>query len=291
MTAPGSARWKPVVDDLLHSRWQQAAEALKAIRSVPGDWLRDYLLASVALWREDAVQAEAVARRLKPIAEKTPVVQMLRWDIYRQLSYNYFQRLLDEYPQSAWTHFLKGRTLSAQGKLQAEDEYKAALAADPALPEAHIALADFYLSNSRLEEALAECRKELELNANSSAAKVRIGRIYVQQRDAEKGIPYLEDALKQDPDDANARADLAQAMELRGDTDRAIAEYQRALKLDPSLNRIHYILARLYRKKGKPDLADRENQMFRTNEATARQQGLEHLRKLRDAAAPKDGQE
>jgi len=104
---------------------------------------------------------------------------------------------------------LKGRTLTAQGKLQAIEEYRAALAADPTLPEVHIAMADFYLSNSKVEDALAECQKELALNASSSAAKVRIGRIYVQLREAEKGIPYLEEALREDPEDANARADLA----------------------------------------------------------------------------------
>jgi tetratricopeptide (TPR) repeat protein len=214
---------------------------------------------------------------------------MLRWDIYRQLSFIHFQRLLDEYPQSAWAHFLKGRTLTAQGKIQAVEEYLAAIAADPTLPEVHIALADAYLSNSRVQEALAECQKELELNADSSAAKARIGRIYVQLREGEKGIPYLEEALKEDPEDANARADLAQGMELRGDMDKAVAEYQRALKLDPSLNRIHYILARIYRKSGKPELADREFELFKINEGTAHQQSLERLRRLRGAEGNKAG--
>ena len=155
------------------------------------------------------------------------------------------------------------------------------------LPEAHIALADIYTSNSKPDEALAECQKELELNPDSSAAKTRIGRIYLQQRDPEKAIPYLQEALRQNPDDANATADLGSAMELRGDTARAIVEYQKAIKLDPSLNRLHYVLARLYRKMEKPDLAERENQLFRDNEATARQQGLERLRQLRESGIPK----
>jgi tetratricopeptide (TPR) repeat protein len=287
IAAQPAGKWKEASDHIVNSRWQQAAETLESMRPTPQDWLRDYLLASVWLWREDAGKAEEVARPLQRVADTTPVVQMLRWDIYRQLSFIHYQRLLDEYPQSAWAHFLKGRTLTAEGKLQAVEEYLAAIAADPTLPEVHIALADVYLSNSRVQEALAECQKELELNPASSGAKVRIGRIDVQLREAEKGIPYLEEALKDDPEDANARADLAQGMELRGDTDRAMAEYQRALKLDPSLNRIHYILARIYRKKGKPELADRENELFRTNEGTARQQSLERLRRLREAGAQK----
>jgi tetratricopeptide (TPR) repeat protein len=289
IVAQPAGKWKEAADHIVNSRWQKATETLEALRPGPNDWLRDYLLASVWLWREDAGKAEDVARRVQRIADTTPVVQMLRWDIYRQLSFIYFQRLLDEYPQSAFAHVLKGRTLNSEGKLQAVQEYLAAIAADPNLPEVHIALADVYLSNSRIEDALAECRKELELNTNSSAAKVRIGRIYVQMREAEKGIPYLEEALKADPDDANARVDLARGMELRGETDKAIAEYERALKSDPSLNRIHYILARLYRKTGKQVLADRQYQLFNANEATARQQSLERLRRLREAEAPKAG--
>ena len=78
-------------------------------------------------------------------------------------------------------------------------------------------------------------------------------------------------------------------MELRGDIDKAIAEYQRALKLDPSLNRIHYILARIYRKSGKPELADREFELFKINEGTARQQSLERLRRLREPESNKTG--
>lgn len=278
--------WKPIVDQLLAAQWQKASETLAAMRPAANDWLRDYLLAAVWLWRDDADRAETVARRLKAVAEKNPAAQMLLWDIYRRHSYVYFQNLLDEYPQSAWAHFLKGRTLGGQGKLQAVEEYQAALAADPALPEVHIALADIYMANSKTDEALAECQKELELNPKSSAARSRIGRIYVQQRDAGKATPYLEQALQQDPDDANARADLAQAREMGGDTERAIAEYQRAVKLDPALNRIHYVLARLYAKTGKPDLAERERQLFQANEATARQQGLDRLRQLRENGIP-----
>jgi tetratricopeptide (TPR) repeat protein len=287
--AQSAAKWMELADHILKSRWEAATAALEAMRPAAGDWLRDYLLASVWLWRDDAAKAENVVRRLQRVAEPGPVVQMLRWDIYRQLSYSNFQRLLDEYPQSAWAHFLKGRTLSAQGKRQAIEEYRAAIAVDPNVPEVHIALADFYLSNSEFEDALAECRRELEMNAYSSAAKVRIGRIYLQQHDYDKAIQYLEEALKGDPDDANARADLAQGLEVLGNTGRAIAEYQRALKLDPSLNRIHYVLGRLYRKTGKAELADREYKLFRTNEATARQQSLERLRGLREAAVQNDG--
>ena len=108
--------WKSVLDDLLHSQWQKATDALAAMRAVPGDWLRDYLLATLWLWRDDAEKAETAARQLKPVAEKNPAVEMLRWDIYRQLSYDYFQKLLDEYPEAALGPFFEGTNAQRAGK-------------------------------------------------------------------------------------------------------------------------------------------------------------------------------
>ncbi len=276
------AKWRDAAVAIVSFQWEGATEQLNAITAAPNDWLRDYVLASVWMWRGEAARAEEVARRVQRFAATVPALEYLLWDIDRQLSFSYFQRLLDEYPQSAWAHFLRGRTLDAQGKLEAADEYLAAIAADPKLPEVHISLADLYLSNSKVDEALSECQKELELNPDSNLAKARLGRIYVELRDTTKAIPYLQQALTEDPDDASARADLARGLELRGETARAIVEYERALKLDPSLNRLRYVLARLYRKTGKPELAEREYQLFHANEATARQQYLDRLRKLRE---------
>src|SRR2546422_8257539 len=98
----------------------------------------------------------------------------------------------------------------------------------------------------------------LSLHDALPISKIRIGRIYIQLRDPQKGMPYVQSVLKTDPDDALARADLARGFELLGEVDKAIAEYQRALALDPSLNRIHYVLGRIYRKQGKAELADNE---------------------------------
>lgn len=287
---PGG-KWKQAAALITAAQWPEAIQALNAIRPAPADWLRDYLLAAVWLLSDDAAKAETIAAKLKPAADSAAgaAVLLLRWEISRQLSFQHFQRLTEEYPASAWTHFAKARNLDAQGKREALDEYQAALAADPGLPEIRIALADFHASNSNLPEALALCEKELELNPLSTAAKLRIGRIYIGLRQAEKGIPYIEEALKNDPNDPDVHADLARGLELLDDTPRAIAEYSRALQLDPSLNRLHYVLARLYRKIGKPELAQREYEVFQKNEAGARQLLLERTRKLREttaAAAP-----
>lgn len=279
-------RWKKAIDAFSGSDWKAAQAALRAMRSAPGDWLPAYLLASVELWLEDAAAAEKTAAALDSLAASRPWISILQWDIHRQLSFQYLQQLLEEHPRSAWAHLVKGRTLDMQGKREALDEYRAALDADPSLPEVRIAIADFHLANSNFQEAAAECRKELELNPASVTAKLRLGRIHVELREADKGVPLLQEALKIDPGDANAHFDLGRGLEIREDFAGALASYQRALQLDPSMNRLHYVLARLYRRMGKPELATQEYKKFQQKEAGARQQYQERLRRLRETGTP-----
>ena len=276
LAADPTGRWKNGADRMLHGRWHEAIAAVDKMEA--GDWLRDYLVATAYLWNEEYHKAEEAAQRPALASRKTPAVQALRWEVSQQLSYVYLNRLVEEFPQSARAHYVKGRALDAQGKKEAEQEYRAALANDPTQSEARIALADYLLSNSKYEEALAECQKALELNNHVSPAKLRIGRIYIQLRDPRKGIPYIEAVLRNDPDDAQARADLARGFELLGDVDKAVAEYRRSLALDPSLNRIHYVLGRIYRRQGKTALADTEFQTFERNEARDRGKRVDGLK-------------
>ena len=136
---------------------------------------------------------------------------------------------------------------------------------------------------SKYQEALVECQKALEVNSYLSAAKSRIGRIYIQLHNPQKGIPYVQAVLREDPEDGQAHADLARGFELLGDLDKAVTEYRRALTLDPSLNRIRYILGRLYRRQGKAELAENEFRVFERNEAVERAKRASGLSQSKDS--------
>jgi len=282
LAADRSGKWKTAADHLSHARWQ---DGITSLESLPAEWLRDYLIAMAYVWSDSYDKAEETIGRPSLLSHPGPAVEMLVWEVNQQLSFVYFNRLLEEFPQSARAHYLKGRTFDAQGNKDAETEYRAAIAADPSQTEARIALADFYLTSSKYQEALAECQKALELNSYLSAAKSRIGRIYIQLHDPQKGIPYVQEVLRADPDDAQARADLARGLELLGDVDKAVIEYQRALKLDPSLNRIHYVLGRLYRRQRKEELAENEFRIFERNEANERARRASGLSKSKEPSA------
>jgi tetratricopeptide (TPR) repeat protein len=274
---PG-AQWKAVLDRLTRGRWPETITELEAIHPASGDWLRDYLLGSVYLWMDDLEKAEIAVNRPATLKKAVPAVEFLRWEIYQQLSFSYYNKLIEDYPQSARAHFLKAKALDAQGKRDALGEYETAIRLDPLLSEARIALADYYLSNSRYKEALAECERVLETDPWSSPPKMRLGRIYVQLRQPDNGIPYLLDGLKAEPQNAEGHMDLARGYELSGKPELAIGEYQLALKIDPSMNRIHYVLGRIYRTQGKASLADHEYRIFEENEANERNKRRARLR-------------
>ena len=265
-----TGKWKTAVDHWYHFQWSAAVMALKDVPVDSGEWLRDYLIANAYLSKDDYVNAGPILNQSHLSFLAIPSLQLLRWQVYQDISLAYYTQLLSEYPQSSRAHFLKAKILEAQGKREALDEYKAAIAADPSEPNLYVALADFYLSSSLYQDALAACQQALEINPDSSGAKVRIGRIYVQLREPDKAIPYLEQVLKLHPTQATARADLAGAWELLGETEKALAEYKTALEDDPSLSRLHYVVARIYRKMGEMELAERETQIFQENEARQR---------------------
>jgi tetratricopeptide (TPR) repeat protein len=270
--------WRKIADRLSRGQWDLAIASLNKTSAAGCDWLCTYLKAMVYFWKDDYERTEQIVG-MRSVAESSqPAVQLLRWQVFHQLSLNYFQRLLDEYPSSSRTHFVKARILHGQGKKEALDEYQAAIAAGPQELGIRTALADYLLSNSKYQEALEACQGELALNPHSTEAKSILGRIYTQLRQPDQALPHLEAVLAADPHHAEARFDYARCYELKGDLAKALSEYQRALQDDPSLNRLHYVLARLYRRLGKPDLAEREFDLFQKNEEAERLRG----RRLRE---------
>jgi tetratricopeptide (TPR) repeat protein len=270
--------WQRIVDALARGQWPQAIGMLDRLPPDSGGWLRSYTKAMACFWNDDLLAAEQIVTQPAFAGLTQPAPQLLRWQVFHQMSLNYFQRLLDEYPQSGRAHFVKARILHAQGKKEAQDEYEAAIAAAPQETGIRTALADYLLSNSKYKEAIEICQQELEINPHSLAARGTLGRIFTQLRQPDRALPHLDAVLAANPLHAEARSDYARCFELGGDLEKALSEYRRALADDPALNRLHYVLARLYRRLGKPELADREFQIFQQNDAAERLRG----RRLRE---------
>jgi Flp pilus assembly protein TadD len=83
-----------------------------------------------------------------------------------------------------------------------------------------------------------------------------LGRLYVQQRDNEKAVPYLQKALRLQPDFPEAGSLLGTAYVRLGRFAEAIPNLQTAAHSDHYGN-VHYQLYVAYKKLGKTELAQK----------------------------------
>ncbi len=280
-----TGQWQTAVDALAEGNFRQGLTALDAVPGGQPPWLADYLKVEAHIWLDDYRSAGARIDQSFVGRQAVEAVEMLRGEIYRQLSIEHFAELVERHPESCRAHLVKAQNLAAQEKAEAEGEFLAALEGCPSQTQIRVELADYYLWNSRFEDARAQCLEELKINPYSSAAKKRLGRIHVQLRDAEKGLAYLKQAAEADPEDPDIRTDMGRGYELESRWEEAVAEYQLALRLDPTLNRVHYVLARLYRQLGQRDRAREEFRLFKAGEDEDRRKRREQIQRLRQREA------
>jgi tetratricopeptide (TPR) repeat protein len=278
LATPQAGKWKAVIGHLAAARYKEAISEVDGA-AAPTDWLPAYVSAYAHLWAEDIDGAERMANRPAIAAETGPAVQILRWEIYEQLGRSYYQKLLDQYPGSARAPIVRARILDAEEKPEAIAEYKAAVAASPRQAGIRLALADNLMINARIPEALDLCRQELDIDPPSVDARACLGRIYVDMRQPDQALPYLQAALKSRAGDAALHSALGRLYELKNQLEPAAAEYRKALTLDPGQNKLHYLLANVYRRLGRNALADRESDLFQRAGMAEREQHINFVQR------------
>ena len=283
---PDSVGWTRVVKSVAAGRFKEALASIEPRGTSDSDWLLDYMRVNVYVWLDDYESAAVVAAKPSLADQPLQTVQTLRAEVFRQISIEYFDKLVKDHPSSCRARLVKAMNFAAQEMAEAESEFLAAIEACPLDTQIRIELADYYLWNSQYEEARQACLDELEIHPHSSAAKKRLGRIHVQLRQAEQALPFLRSAIDADPQDADVRTDLGRAYELLQRWEDALAEYHLALELDPTLNRVHYVLARIYFQLGKSELAQEQFRRFKQHEDLARRTRTERIQRLRKKEAP-----
>ena len=281
----GSA-WPRVVDHIEAGRFEQALGDLESSGDVNGDWLTAFVATSAHVWLDDYESAARVAAGSALANHSLQAVQTLRAEVFRQTAIELFDRLVREHPESCRARLVTAMNFAAQEKAEAEEEFLAAVEACPLDTQIRIELADYYLWNSQYREARQACLDELAIHPHSNAARKRLGRIHVQLREAEEGLPFLIEAVQADAQDPDVRTDLGRAYELLGRWEDALVEYRKAIELDPGLNRVRYVLARIYLQLGQAELAQQQFDLFKQNEESSRETRNARIQRLRKREAP-----
>ena len=143
-----------------------------------------------------------------------------------------------------------GAELLKQGRLEeAIAEFQRAVELDPAYAAAHLNLAYAYERSGRVEEAIAGYRKALALDPNNLYGLNNLGVLYDRKGLYDEAIATLEKALGIDPANSAVRKNLENAKRNQAivrEGEGRIAEAQKAVTARPRDPKAAYALARVY---------------------------------------------
>ena len=181
------------------------------------------------------------------------------------------------YGQSTEDYYDKGIDYGLAGEFEeAQQEFKNALEVDPFYRPAkeclelvedalkqrikvETALYLFkgiaYFNKGMYDEAIAECKKAIEINPNLAMAHNNLGLVYHEKGMYDEEIAEYKKAIEINPNLAMAHNNLGLAYRMKGMYDKAIAEYKKAIEINPNYADAHNKLAVAYYFKGEYSLA------------------------------------
>jgi tetratricopeptide (TPR) repeat protein len=137
--------------------------------------------------------------------------------------------------QKAQEYLKKAYTLQMAGKLEeAVKNYKISLDFYPTA-EAHTYLGWTYSFLGKIDDAIDECKKAIDIDPEFGNPYNDIGAYLIQKGEYEEAITWLELALKSKKYESYhfAHLNLGRALELKGLWFEALAEYKSAMDIEP----------------------------------------------------------
>src|SRR6266576_955458 len=177
---------------------------------------------------------------------------------YEKLATAAYLQLYQVDSNSHRMHQLMGDLEAAKGNDgKAIEEYRAAIALKPSLPNLHYSLGHLLWKDLKVPEARIELETELALNPRHTGALNDLGNTYLLEHQPNKALPYLERALAADSANSDIHRDLGTAYSELGDYRKAEEHFTIAVSSDRD-GSVHYKLARVYQALGEKEKAARE---------------------------------
>jgi len=150
-----------------------------------------------------------------------------------------YRRAAGLQPKDPEPHLAAGQLLEQANKFaDAEQEYKEALALDPA-SDALTALANLYLQGRHFPEAEEYLRKLVAAHPEQTAAHVQLGRVLAAEGKNDDGIAELQAGTKLAPGDLSVQRDLADLYVAAGKNDLAESAYRALVAARPQDAELH----------------------------------------------------
>jgi tetratricopeptide (TPR) repeat protein len=155
-------------------------------------------------------------------------------------------------------------------------QFRAAVKADPKVPNVHFGLGYLLWSQGKFEEAAPEFQAELTNVPESAQAMAYLADSEMKLNHPEAADPLIDHAIRIDPGLELPHLDRGIREADAGRREGALREFQTAARLNPEDVNAHYRLARLYQAMGRKDEAkvefDKTNSLHKAENATVFEQ-------------------
>ncbi len=199
---------------------------------------------------------QATAADPQNLPFRLTLAQSCLWSKQYQCVLDVYHEIVTLNADSAEADMLAGEALDEmKDKPGAEQQFRAAVKADPKMPNVHFGLGYLLWGLLKFDEAAKEFQAELDNNPNHAQALTYLADSDMQLGHPEAASPLLEKANHIDPKIERAHLDLGI---LYSDGDRredALRELKVAEKLSPEDQATHWRLARFYKAMGRNDEA------------------------------------
>ncbi len=240
-------------------RRQDAAThlALSFLAVQSGDSMAGDAEPSHSLTTNSAVPSSSTCVETK-VRAASPPASYWRARCFEKLATAAYLRLYQADPNSYRVHQLTGDLEAAKGNDgKAIDEYRAAVAMKPSVPNLHYSLGHLLWKDLKTAEARTEFEAELAINPRHAGALHDLGDTYLLEHQPERALEYLSRALAADPGDPDIHRDLGTGYADLHYYAKAESEFKAAIPADYD-GSVHYKLARVYQARGEKDNAARE---------------------------------
>lgn len=241
-------------DSLLKNEPKSSPEALRLITLIG---LAHYGLGEYAAAIPYLKQATTADPQNLPF--RLALAESCLWSKQYQCVLDVYREIVTLNADSAEADMLAGEALDEmKDKPAAAEQFRAAVKADPKMPNAHFGLGYLLWGLLQYDEAAKEFQAELEKNPEHAQALTYLADCDIQLSHPEEALPLLEKAIRIDPKIEIAHLDLGILYSNADRRDDALRELKMAEQLNPTDQTVHWRLARFYKAMGKTQEANAE---------------------------------
>ena len=124
-------------------------------------------------------------------------------------------------------------------------------------PDVHFAMADAFLGQGKVDQAIRQCRQGVDVAPNAIAGWIRLGRLFLMTGKGEQALKAFSQADDVSPDHPHVAAGIAESKAMTGDLAGAEAAFSQALSLAPGEPDLIISLARVQDARGQAQTAEK----------------------------------